>query len=167
MEDSLSTILYIIIAIGYFVFSILRKNKPQKKPNNLPQGEGQEYDENIPGQGQQQRRPSFEDLLREFTQEVPEINEVPETKEVIQESTRPVVQEVIPASTPKESPYSKFQKINFEPSIPKYVKDAPVKILKESKIKTKPQTNLAKLIRKQGGLKQAVVLSEVLKTKYF
>ncbi len=167
MEDSLSTILYIIIAVGYFLFSILRKSKPKNKPNNLPPIDGSEYDEFNPDGGQTQKRPSFEDLLREFTQEIPGAEEiVPERK--VEQPKRSEVREVVPEAKPKKpSRYSKYSKIDFESSKVDYKDVASTKIFKETKVQTKPNTNLAKLIRKQGGLKQAIVLSEVLKTKYF
>lgn len=175
MDDSLSTILYIIIAIAYFLFSILRKGKPKNKPKNFPTPTGSgDFEEYVPEERRQQKRPSFEDLLKEFTQE-PTASKEEKEEEVI-ELPDVEIQASKPASiTTAPSPYAKYQQVDYE--TPKTESQTPfyksnkrmVKIEKTQDVKRSNQraSEIAELLRNPDGLKKAVILSEILKTKYF
>lgn len=62
MDFDISTLLYILFAVGYYVFFSGRK-----KQKNRPQTRPSERTRDVEQTTQRERRPTFEELLEEFT----------------------------------------------------------------------------------------------------
>ena len=86
MDFDYSTILYVILGIIYFIFSGISKNK--KKAQGRAQKNGPSGTETI-GPPTVSRRPTFEELLEEFTGQKPLAPE-PELVPVVEEVAIPV-----------------------------------------------------------------------------
>ena len=74
MEDNIQIILYIIFVLFAIVSRLLKSNKAKPAPKSLGREEGESHQENS-----RKRQMSFEELLREFTEEKevpPEVQDV-------------------------------------------------------------------------------------------
>jgi hypothetical protein len=167
----LGNIIYIIAIVAYFIYQATRKKGSQELP-----------DEGDTPQAPPQKGMSFEDLLREIRQaQNPTAAEKPTPPKP--EAVRP-----IPVSQPrtavsrkpvlieeeddevrhyegafgakKKNPYQEFRETHSIPSTPL------IKIDYDS-LSSKKVNPYAELLKNPKTLKQAVVLSEILKPKYF
>ncbi len=171
--DDLSTVFYIIIGIIYFIYSAIKKGKSKNIPRNQPGSPvPDEFDQGTEEStgGQMPKRPSFEDLLREFTQEEPPAA----PKEVIEETYETYEEPVhtyVPDTTYQEekkapSIYDAYQNIQVtEEDIVRRplfkANDAD-----EARV-SKYGAEIRKMLKDPEGLKKAVIINEILKPKYF
>ena len=167
--DDLSTIFYIVIGIIYFIYSAIKKSKTKNVPRNRPgspiPGELNE-DTQEPHEEPMTRRPSFEDLLREFTQETPEA-----PKEVIEETYEEPEDTYEPEYTYNEekkttSIYNEYQNIHVteEDIVGKSLFDA---YDTDEDTRNKFGAEIREMLKNPEGLKKAIIVNEILKPKYF
>ena len=171
--DDLSTIFYIIVAIIYVIYSAIKRGKPKNLPQSgqeppVPQDFG-DVTQNPPPQ-KNQRRPTFEDLLREFTQQEPV-----EEKEVYEEeidrpssfgpSQQPFAEEKKPASV-----YEKYQNVEVgdddvlrAPSVFKAVNEE----YEETTSSSVLGAEIREMLKNPDGLKKTILLNEIIRPKYF
>ena len=171
--DDLSTIFYIIVAIIYVIYSAIKKGKPKNLPQQgqeppVPQDFGDVTQDSQPPKGQ--RRPTFEDLLREFTQQEPFVKE----KEVYEEeidkpssfepSQQPFVEEKKPASV-----YEQYQNVEVgnddvlrAPSVFKAVEED-----YEETSTSALGAEVREMLKSPDGLKKTILLNEIIRPKYF
>lgn len=171
--DDLSTIFYIIVAIIYVIYSAMKRGKPKKLPQNgpdspIPGDFGEVTQESTPGKTQ--RRPNFEDLLREFTQQQePKVKEKEIAEEEIDQSEpffeteRPFV-----AESKKSSVYDEFQNVEVSevdvlraPSVFKAQEDY------NGKDTSRLGVDIREMLKNPDGLKKAILLNEIIRPKYF
>ncbi|MDN5210992.1 hypothetical protein QQ020_02995 [Fulvivirgaceae bacterium BMA12] len=175
--DDLSTVFYIIIGIIYFIYSAIKKGKPKNIPRQQPgspvQDELDQGNEAATGE-EMPRRPSFEDLLREFTQEEPPAA----PKEVVEETTYETYEEPVNTYVP-DTTYPTYQEEKKAPSI--YDEYQNIQVTEEDIVRrplfkaseadeapvNKFGAELREMLKNRDGLKKAIIINEILKPKYF
>jgi serine phosphatase RsbU (regulator of sigma subunit) len=173
-------IIYIIAIIAYFLYTILKKNKP---------GEELEGPESQDPQNEQKRPTSFEDLLKEIRnsqqenlrehRESSQKNEAEERRSMRPASTSRDPRSYQPASVNQPKAYEKFQGEVEDKEIPKLKTldeqvslKASVQGIKSSlKVEEvtvgKKKNKYQKLLQDPTTIKDAVILSEILNRKHF
>lgn len=181
----LGNIVYIVAVLAYFIYQATRKKKAQDMID--PEGESPE----APQKGM-----TFEDLMKEIRQaQNPTTVEKPEpvkSKPVIQEQSRPEPYRTpsIPSHIPQAKPvsrkpvvveeedeetryyegsYAATKKIpyqNFNDTVPSADLIPSIKMDYDS-LKPKKNNPYAQLLKNPKSLKDAIVVSEILKPKYF
>lgn len=169
-------IIYLIAVIIYFIYSALKKNKPEQIEDS----------ENPSTDSPQQRPASFEDLLREIRQGQQEAQKdldqsgqgdvLEERRPKPSKRAEPAFEPFSKASLPKE--YSAYQGAIDEDFKSKYKTldeqirlSSPIEGLKSGGIvaskNRKVQVNkYARMLQNPNSVRDAVVLSEVLKRKF-
>lgn len=168
--DDLSTIFYIIVAIVYVIYSAIKRGKPKELPKNGPgspiPGEFDDVTQESPS-GDSQRRPTFEDLLREFTQPQP----VPERgiTEELDEPEEPYRSEGVAVEEKKAaSIYDAYQNVEIGGDD---IFKGPRLFAPEEEYEEEETNKLASEIRDMlkspDGLKKTILLNEIIRPKYF
>ena len=171
--DDLSTIFYIILAIIYVIYSAIKRGKPKDLPTGGPGSPPpDEFDEATQGspQGDTQRRPTFEDLLREFTEQPEPVREKQEVQEKVEEPQQ-VFEPGQPVWTGKKAPsaYDQYQNVEMgdmdvlrAPSVFKAPDES------EEDVDTSGLgVEIREMLKNPDGLKKAVLLNEIIRPKYF
>lgn len=168
MED-ISTILYIIIGIIYVIYTALKKPKgqsPGQPTTRRPPSES--YDDTAEGQPSGERRPTFEDLLREFQQAVdPERVPAPEP-EPVPAPVEETIHEVVSTTT---NPFDDYKQT--EPtSIAEMYKESLFKAYDTEEEEEKEEVNetaleIRQMLMDPDGIKKAIIVNEILRSKYF
>lgn len=151
MDFDFSTILYVFLGIVYFIFTGVNKNK--KKAQAKPKKPGQSSPETV-GPPPVNRRPTFEELLEEFTGQKtiePEFEPVPVIQEVVApiKAAKPVNK--YPVTIDKKEPdKSSASMSTFEPYDEEEVE----------------MENYADMFSDLDGAKRAFIASEVFQRRY-
>jgi hypothetical protein len=170
--------LYIYIALGaiYFLSRVLRKKKPAPPPQkhrNTDSGRGYE-------QTPRTEKPvTFEDLLKEFTgqKEKPEYEYEEEPEELEESYTQEVEQSAGEYATEEEVSYKSYEEV-YNVNKDYKTLDEQVKLelaekkrFDEYKISEGVNIHTAKrfrdLLQNKDGIKDAIILKEILDHKYF
>ena len=181
----LGNIVYIVAVLAYFIYQATRKKKGQQE---MTDAEGNEPE--APQKGM-----TFEDLMREIreaqnpkpspkTEEVKQKPVVAEARKVESYRNQPIPSHIPQPKTvsrkpilveeedeetryyegsyaaTKKIPYQNFRETNSVDMIPS------IKMDYES-LKSKKSNSYAQLLKNPKSLKDAIVVSEILKTKYF
>lgn len=168
----LGNIIYIIAVIGYFIYQATRKKGAQEMP------ESGEATPEAPQKGM-----SFEELLREIRDaqkplgeaRIPEPRapkpapvpvEIPRAKPVVRKPV--LVEEDDEEARYYEGSYAKHKSNPYQAYNEKVIADLQSGVKFDYDTSSKTQVNpYAKLLRNPKTLKEAVVVSEILKPKYF
>lgn len=145
MDFDFTTLLYILFAGIYYFFS--NHKKKSKKSTDLPVPPVANQDIEVE---QESKRPSFEDLLREFT-------------------GQPIVQEPEPLVEQPKITYQEPKKEEPAASKPTKQMARPNKEyerFEEFKIEEEPVSDWTSLLREEGGARKAFIYSEIFKRKY-
>lgn len=148
MDFDFSTLLYILFAIIYFVFSSgKRKKKPSDKP--VPPIVNPEMELE---QESRPKTPTFEDLLKEFTGETIQKEPEPITPQpVVVEEPKPIEKRAITTA------YDKIQHSKMTTEYERF---------DEFKIEDEEQDDWAAALNEKDGAKKAFIYSEIFKRKY-
>lgn len=172
MQADISSYLYIIIAIIWFVAKIMGKGSKNTRKSSTPHAPipGNFEDiSNTPKEGQTQKRPTFEDLLKEFTQEFDQpTKQVSPPQEIILEEeleSEPMVH---------ETTYTPVPVIDYDDTPVSITKEG-IPTLKELRFETyhikEEDDHLAEevnaMLKSPEGIRQAVLINEILNPKYF
>lgn len=157
MDDN-TFIYYLILGAIYLISRVLKKKKPAAKPKP------RQHQASTPKEASQPQKPlrptSFEDILRELTQELtPEEQRQPKVIEV-EEPPKPIEEEKEPELT-REQLYVKKKHEERDRAI----KLALEREKAEMEEKHEPHEVL-ELLQEEGGAANAIVLSEILNRKY-
>ncbi len=164
------SIIYIVIGVIWFIVKIIGKGSNNTKGSGTPHAPipGNFKDIlNAPREGKGEKRPSFEDLLKEFTQEFEQpVEQAPPPKEIfVEETHQPMVH---------ETTYTPVAVVDYDDT-PVSVTDEGVPSLKKlqfEKYQIKEEdTHLADevsaMLKSPDGIRQAVLINEILNPKYF
>ena len=172
--DDLSTIFYIIVAIIYVIYSAIKRGKPKNLPQNGPEAPLPEDFEEVTGEAptrKTQRRPTFEDLLREFTQQQEPAVETQEVAEEKVEQPKPFFETEKPfvEKRSQSTAYDEFQ--NVEVSDVDVLK-APSVFKAEKEYEDQQHTSglgadIREMLKSPDGLKKTILLNEIIRPKYF
>ena len=169
--DDLSTIFYIIVAIIYVIYSAIKRGKPKDLPQSGPEAPTpDEFGDvtQVPPPGKTQRRPTFEDLLREFTQPPApeaetEVAKDPDQPEPFFQPEQPYFEEKKATSI-----YDEYQNVEIgdddilrRPSVFK-AQDQDEEIAA-----SKLGAEIRDMLKNPDGLKKAILLNEIIRPKYF
>ncbi len=162
------SVIYIVVAVIWFIVKVIGKGAKGKNTPHAPLPGNFEDILNAPREGKVEKRPSFEDLLKEFTQEFDEpTQQEPPPKEIfVEETHKPMVH---------ETKYTPAPVLSYD--------DSSVSITKESvstakdlhfesyQIEEEEETHLAEevnaMLKSPDGIRQAVLINEILTPKYF
>jgi len=155
MEFDLSTIFPLVLGIIYFIISGRNKNK--KKAEGRSQNTGRPDNPETVGPPPLNRRPSFEELLAEFTGEKvsepePQLETVPVKKEVV---APPPPQEVMNKYQTASLYLKKEEKTTSLLAFDNYGNDA-----------EEDRENYADMFSDLEGAKRAFIASEIFQRKY-
>ncbi len=157
------SVIYIVVAVIWFIVKVIGKGSKGKNVPHAPLPGNFEDILNAPREGKVEKRPSFEDLLKEFTQPT---EQAPPPKEIfMEERHEPMVH---------EKKYVPVPVVNYD--------DTPVSIAKEGISTLKEMQFQSYQIKEEGnhlaeevnamlkspdGIRQAVLINEILNPKYF
>ncbi len=150
MELDNSTILYIVLAIGYFLFNNFIKGK---KKQAGPATNGPEDASETLGPPPMQTRPTFEELMEEFT--TGKKREIP-TFEAIEETPQIVIPEVIVEKSIEEKGQER-RAANQEKHFSRF---------EEFEKEEEVSSSYKELLNQPEGAKKAFVLSEIFNKKF-
>jgi len=153
------SVIYIVVAVIWFIVKVIGKGSKGKDTPHAPLPGNFEDILNTPREGQTQKRPSFEDLLKEFTQPTEQAS--PPKEIFVEETHKPMVH---------ETKYTPVPVVSYD--------DSPVSIPRESvsmhfeSYKIEEEDNhLAEevnaMLKSPEGIRQAVLINEILTPKYF
>jgi hypothetical protein len=167
----LGNIVYVVAVIAYFIYQMTRKKK-----------EGESADDSGNPSEAPPKGLTFEELLKEIRNAQ---NPVPTNPEPIQPTVpKPVVAQSAPSKSPnrrpvaveeeddeitryegsfegtKKNPYLAYQNIHSIPS-------TPAKRIEYDSLNPKKVNPFAELLKNPKSLKQAIIVSEILKPKHF
>ena len=159
--------LYIIIGIIWFLVKIIGKGSKGNKTPHAPLPGNFEDILNAPREGKVEKRPSFEDLLKEFTQESEQpTKQAPPPKEIfVEERHEPMVH---------EKKYVPVPVVDYDDTPVSITKEG-VPTLRELQFEpyriTEEENHLAEevsdMLKSPEGIRQAVLINEILNPKYF
>ncbi|QCR22150.1 hypothetical protein [Pontibacter sp. SGAir0037] len=175
MED-FKVIFYILLAVGYFLFTVWRKafksadeNTP---PDNVPQRRRQEPAAETRPRPQQPIQPStsYEDILRELK---------PKAERAKEHGRELVNNFPAPAARPEPVAEEVFTTEKLKPRVLSWEKPAEAREAAKRSMEIRnrksnagspkqaaPQSSYAKMLRSPNGMRDAVILSEILKRKF-
>jgi len=173
--DNLDIYLYIIILVIYAVARIFKTVNKKPPVRRAPGQSGPDQGPNT--KESPQKRPfSFEDILREFEQSFKEETAEPEVEVPMRESHRvpppvPVSESPKPAA-PTVSPYQTYEGLSYEDTTPEVLvkpsADKPAYARNEKYVIGKRAEHyIIKKIKSPGGLRDAIMLNEIINRKYF
>ncbi len=165
----LGNIIYVVAIIAYFIYQATRKKGQQDLPEEEPQ------------QTPPQKGMTFEDLLKEIRQaqnpSEPVLPAPPKPQPPIPQAAKPIPQTkpvyrkpVVAKEEDEEARYYEGAYSSSQKTFRKEFKDAPLVELKKidyDALNQKKANPYAELLKNPKTLKQAVVVSEILKPKYF
>lgn len=143
MDFDFSTLIYILGAIIYFVFSSGKKKNKKSPSRPVPPIVNPEMEL------EQDKPPTFEELLREFT------------GQTVEPKPEPVVQEVVvPTIKPQKEITTAYDQIERSKLKTDYQR------FEEFQIEEEPEEDWTSLLRESGGARRAFIYSEIFKRKY-
>lgn len=159
MDDNI--IYYLVLGAIYLVSRLLKKKKPVKPIVPQPSVDSyDDYEQPIPQQSAPQKPTSFEDLLKEISQEFTDRNEPkPQIKAI--EEPELVVEPVPKKELTREAKYVKKR----HKELAEEEEQRKVKRLMEQEEEHEPHAVL-ELLQEDGGAANAIILSEILTKKY-
>lgn len=178
MED-FKVILYVLLAVGYFLYTVWRKafkaaddtTPPDQVPHKDPQRPAAPP-RPMPQQPMQPRT-SMEDILRELQPKAERARE--QAREVVEKAKVPFQ----PLPVPEKMTYNTMEYVPLKPRVLSWEKPAEARELAKNsweirnrrnesvKIKVKPAPNrYAELLRNPNGARDAVILAEIFKRKF-
>ncbi len=160
------SVIYIVVAVIWFIVKVIGKGSKGNKTPHAPIPGNFEDILNAPREGKVGKRPSFEDLLKEFTQESEAPTQETPPKEIfVEERHEPMVH---------EKKYVPVPVLDYDDTPVSITKEG-VPTLKELQFETyqmeAPDTHLATevndMLKSPDGIRQAVLINEILTPKYF
>ncbi len=168
MKDNLETYLYIFFAAIYVISRIIKarsKQKQQQKPVSSQQVRPQHTRETPPPP--RKKAFSFDDILKEFEKNLSgeEFQEEKVVEEIKEEKPAPIA---VPAAIEERpNPFQKYKNTTVKTAQESKRNDLVFKRNENFAIKAKFVHPYVEMMRKPDGFKNAVVLSEIINTKYF
>jgi hypothetical protein len=160
MDDNL--IYYLVLGAIYLVSRMLKKKKPVKPVSRPLVTKTEEYQEPLPQRASPKKPSSFEDLLKEISQEFSERKEDPVKQiKVIEEPVKRIEPVVEKREPTREEKYVK--KRHAEMAEEKRKNE--LKRMLEEEEEHEPHAVMA-LLQEDGGAANAVILAEIMNKKY-
>lgn len=170
MKDNLETYLYIFFAVIYVISRIIKarsKQKQQQKPATSHQQQTQPQHARETPPPPRKKAFSFDDILKEFEKNIAgeDSQEEKVVEEIKEEKPTPIA---VPAAIEERpNPFQKYKNTTVKTAQEIKRNDLVFKRNENFAIKEKVVNPYVEMMRNPDGFKNAVVLSEIINTKYF
>lgn len=173
MKDNLETYLYIFFAVIYVISRIIKarsKKKQAQKPATSQQQQARpQHTSETPPPPPQKKAFSFDDILKQFEKNLAgeESQEEKVVEEIKEEKPVPIALPAVAALEEKPNPFQDYKNTTVKSAQEIKRVDLVFKRNENLAIKAKVVHPYVKMMRNPDGFKNAVVLSEIINTKYF
>ncbi len=169
--DNLENYLYLIFAVIYIISRIIKAREKQKKAANVPTQSQQRQSQTTQSQAAPKKAFSFEDILKEFEKNLGGEEFAEERPEpIIERRQEPIKPKIVPKVERKQNVYESYEGMTYETQSSLDQKEPEPSIFSRNEnfaLSQNITSDYIKMLQDPDGVRNAIVISEIINRKYF